>query len=112
MVEFGYNRDGKRSHEQVVIGLITTDEGCPICVEVFPGNCFAPPHGAHPFGAAYRLATSSLGSNDASTVAAKVTDLRKLYGVKDIVFVGDRGMVTASNEEKLKALPDGDGIKK
>lgn len=87
IVQFGYNRDGKRGHEQVVIGLITTDEGCPICVEVFPGN-----------------------TQDASTVAAKVGDLSRQYGITNLVFVGDRGMITSSNEEKLKALPDGESI--
>ncbi|MEO0018576.1 MAG: hypothetical protein RLZZ522_1859 [Verrucomicrobiota bacterium] len=87
IVQFGYNRDGKRGHEQVVIGLITTDAGCPICVEVFPGN-----------------------TQDASTVAAKVSDLSTLYGIKNLVFVGDRGMITASNEEKLKALSAGEAI--
>jgi transposase len=71
----------------VVIGLITTDAGCPICVEVFPGN-----------------------TQDASTVAAKVSDLSTLYGIRNLVFVGDRGMITASNEEKLKALPEGEAI--
>ena len=88
LVEFGYNRDHKHGHEQVVIGLITTPDGCPVCVEVFPGN-----------------------TQDASTVIAKITELRFRYGIKDIVFVGDRGMVTASNEAKLSALPAGDGIK-
>jgi hypothetical protein len=38
IVQFGYNRDGKRGHEQVVIGLLTNAEGCPVAVEVFPGN--------------------------------------------------------------------------
>ena len=88
LVQFGYNRDGKRGHEQVVIGLITNDQGCPVSIEVFPGN-----------------------TQDASTVAAKVAELRKSYGVKDIVLVGDRGMITASNEAKLKALPEGEGLK-
>ena len=88
IVEFGHNRDGKDGHEQIVIGLITTAEGCPVCVEVFPGN-----------------------TQDASTVIEKVRELRTRHGVEDMVFVGDRGMVTASNEAKLGALPAGDGIK-
>ena len=88
LVQFGYNRDGKRGHEQVVIGLITDDQGCPISVEVFPGN-----------------------TQDASTVAQKVAELRTQYGVKDLVLVGDLGMITQSNEEKLKALPEGEGLK-
>jgi len=88
LVGFGYNRDHKSGHEQIVIGLITTAEGCPVCVEVFPGN-----------------------TQDASTVIEKVRELRSRHGVENLVFVGDRGMITASNETKLNALPASDGIK-
>ena len=88
LIGFGYNRDGKRGHEQIVIGLITNSDGCPVAIEVFPGN-----------------------TQDASTVEGKIKELRNTYGLKDIVFVGDRGMVTQSNEEKLQALPEGEGIK-
>jgi len=88
IVQFGYNRDGKRGHEQVVIGLLTNAEGCPVAVEVFPGN-----------------------TQDAATVEGKVKELRERYGVSEIVLVGDRGMITASNEEKLAALPEAEGLK-
>ena len=37
MVTFGYNLDGKRGHDQIVIGLLCSDEGCPVGVEVFDG---------------------------------------------------------------------------
>jgi Transposase DDE domain len=88
IVQFGYNRDGKRGHEQIVIGLLTNADGCPIAVEVFPGN-----------------------TQDASTVEGKVKELREKYNVSELVLVGDRGMVTASNEEKLAALPEAEGLK-
>jgi len=88
LVQFGYNRDGKRGHEQVVIGLLTNAEGCPVAVEVFPGN-----------------------TQDAATVESKVKELRERYGVSELVLVGDRGMITASNEEKLAALPEAEGLK-
>lgn len=87
IVEFGYNRDHKDGREQIVIGLVTTAEGCPVCVEVFRGS-----------------------TQDAGTVIDKIRDLRTRHGIEDFVFVGDRGMITASNEEKLGALPAGDGI--
>ena len=106
LVEFGYNRDHKRGHEQVVIGLITTTDGCPVCVEVFPGNCR---HLSD--GESGRPSPLRSGSQDAGTVIGKINELRHRYGITDMVFVGDRGMVTASNEAKLSALPDGDGIK-
>ena len=48
----GYSRDRRPDCKQVNIGLVCTPEGLPIGYEVFAGNCFAPPPGAHPYGAA------------------------------------------------------------
>jgi transposase len=79
IVLFGYNRDGKKGHEQVVIGLLCNAEGCPVGVEVFAGN-----------------------TQDASTVLAKVQALKRDYGLQEVTFVGDRGMITQANAEKLE----------
>lgn len=79
IVRFGYNRDHKRGYEQVVIGLICTSDGCPVGVEVFPGN-----------------------TKDETTVINKITELQKTYGVEELIFVGDRGMITKANLEKVK----------
>jgi transposase len=84
IVQFGYNRDGKKGHEQIVIGMLCTKDGCPIGCEVFSGN-----------------------TNDSSTVLDKVTELREQYGLSKLVFVGDRGMVT---EARLKELRDINGL--
>jgi transposase len=81
LVLFGYNRDGKRGHEQMVVALVCNEEGCPVGVEVFPGN-----------------------TQDASTVPQKIAHIRQAYGVKEIVFVGDRGMVTQASAEKVQGL--------
>jgi transposase len=32
-VDFGYNRDGKRGHEQIVIALLCNERGCPVGVD-------------------------------------------------------------------------------
>jgi len=79
LVAFGHNRDGKKGHEQIVIGLVCSAEGCPVAVEVFRGN-----------------------TQDAATVGVKITELQKLYGLKELVFVGDRGMVTRTQSEQLR----------
>ncbi len=78
---FGYNRDCKRGHEQVVLGLLCNEEGCPVGVEVFAGN-----------------------TQDAATVVAKVHELKQQYGLKEVIFVGDRGMVTSTNVDKLNGV--------
>jgi transposase len=81
LVSFGYNRDGKKGHEQVVIGLITNAEGCPVGCEVFKGN-----------------------TNDATTVMQKVNEVRSSYGLKDFIFVGDRGMVTQGRFDEIREI--------
>lgn len=84
LVRFGYNRDNKKGHEQVVIGLMCTAEGCPVGCEVFPGN-----------------------TNDSTTVMGKIAELRERYGLEHVVFVGDRGMIT---QARLSELRDIDGL--
>lgn len=81
LVDFGYNRDQKKGHKQVVVGLLCNAQGCPVGCEVFKGN-----------------------TNDASTVAAKVDELRKKYDLKRIIFVGDRGMLTAARRRDLSGI--------
>lgn len=85
LVTFGYNRDGKKGHEQVVIGLVCTAEGCPIGVEVYPGN-----------------------TKDSTTVIDKINEIKNRYSIDQLIFVGDRGMVTKSN---LNALKSFDGLR-
>lgn len=81
IVKFGYNRDKKKGHKQIVIGLLCNAEGCPVGVEVFKGN-----------------------TNDATTVNDKVDELRKKYQLERVVFVGDRGMLTAARLDELSGI--------
>ena len=74
----GHSRDGKRDDPQIVFGLICTSEGCPIAVEVFPGN-----------------------TADPATVAAQVSKLRDRFGIEHIVWAGDRGMLTSARIEQV-----------
>ena len=37
-VQYGHPRDGKPRFPQIVYGLLCNAEGCPISIEVFPGN--------------------------------------------------------------------------
>src|SRR6266704_5852018 len=38
LAKLGHSRDGKHDLPQIVIGLLTSADGCPIAVEVFDGN--------------------------------------------------------------------------
>lgn len=83
LVTFGYNRDGKKGHEQIVVGLICNGQGCPVGVEVYAGN-----------------------TKDETTVVAKVHEIKRRYGIEKVILVGDRGMITQSNVEALQDEED------
>ena len=74
----GHSRDGKRDDPQIVFGLVCTSEGCPISVEVFKGN-----------------------TADPATVAAQVTKLKDRFGIQNIAWAGDRGMLTSARIEQV-----------
>lgn len=67
----GYSRDGKPGKMQIVFGLLTTPEGCPVAVEVFAGN-----------------------TADPATLASAVAKTRERFGLKRVVWVADRGLLT------------------
>ena len=73
----GHSRDGKRDDPQIVFGLICNADGCPIAVEVFEGN-----------------------RADPATVSAQVAKLKDRFGIAQIAWVGDRGMITSARIEK------------
>lgn len=81
LAEFGYSRDKKRGKKQFTYGLLTTGEGCPVAIEVFPGN-----------------------QSDAPTLQAQITRLHERYGFRRVVLVGDRGMITKTRIADLQAL--------
>jgi hypothetical protein len=75
----GYNRDGKRYKKQIVAGLLTDVHGEPIAVQVYEGN-----------------------TSDPDTVGDPVRKLAERFGAKDVVLVGDRGMIKAKGRDLLK----------
>jgi Transposase DDE domain len=77
----GYSRDGKRGLAQIEYGLLTDPQGRPVAVEVFAGN-----------------------TGDPATVAGTVARLRDRFGIRRIVMVGDRGMLTSARVEALREL--------
>src|SRR5918999_1722363 len=77
--EYGYNRDGKRGKKQIVIGLLTDEEGWPITVEVFAGN-----------------------TQDPKTFKAQIDKMVQRFGVKQVTLVGDRGMIKTVQISDLK----------
>src|SRR5215469_2174581 len=73
LARFGHSRDERSGNPQIVFGLLTDPEGCPVAVEVFEGN-----------------------TGDPTTVAPQVDKLRQRFQLKQVVLVGDRGMLTSA----------------
>jgi transposase len=69
----GHSRDERPGNPQIVIGLMTSAEGCPVAVEVFEGN-----------------------TADPVTVAKQVEKLRRRFGLEQLILVGDRGTLTSA----------------
>jgi hypothetical protein len=83
LVEFGHPRGGKRGCPQIVFGLLTDRRGRPVAVEVFEGSL-----------------------HDDKTLPAQLEKLRRGFGLRRIVVVSDRGMVTKANLEAMREQQD------
>jgi hypothetical protein len=80
LAQRGYSRDGRPDRPQIVFGLLCAADGCPVAVEVFEGD-----------------------TGDPKTLAVQIDKLRKRFGLKRVVLVGDRGMITSARiREDLK----------
>jgi transposase len=82
LARYGHDRDGKGGRPIIVYGLMTDGEGRPVAVEAYPGD-----------------------TGDPSTVPDQAEKLRKRFGMSRLVLVGDRGMLTQTQIDKLRAYP-------
>ena len=79
---YGDHRDKKKGKQPIVIGLMTDGQGCPLSVEVFPGN-----------------------TSDTATLGQQIIRIQKTFGLQQVVLVGDRGILQqkAIHQEILPA---------
>jgi hypothetical protein len=77
----GYSRDGKKGLPQIEYGLLTDPAGRPVAVRVFPGN-----------------------TADPTAFTAIVQTVKDTFKLKDMVMVGDRGMITSARVQELREL--------
>ncbi|MGH3602111.1 MAG: IS1634 family transposase [Pseudonocardiaceae bacterium] len=77
----GYSRDGKKGLPQIEYGLLTDPDGRPVAVRVVSGNTADP---------------------TAFTLIA--TEVRDTFKLRDMVMVGDRGMITSARIDRLREL--------
>ena len=80
----GYSRDGKKGRLQIEYGLLTDPEGRPVAVRVVPGN-----------------------TGDPAAFTQIVTVIRDKFKLRDMVMVGDRGMITSARIAALNQAGDG-----
>ena len=73
LARYGHSRDERPGNLQIVFGLLTDAQGCPVAVEVFEGN-----------------------TADPKTVAAQVDKLRRRFALERVILIGDRGMLTSA----------------
>ncbi|MDQ3677540.1 MAG: IS1634 family transposase [Actinomycetota bacterium] len=85
LAKLGYSRDGRRGTPQIIYGLLCDRPGRPIAVEVFSGEL-----------------------HDDKTLPAQIDKLKTRFGLKTVIVVSDRGMVTKANIELLRET-DGAG---
>ena len=74
----GYSRDGKRYKKQVVVGMLTDPQGDPLAIELYQGN-----------------------TADPKTFGPTVEALKVRFGAREVVLVGDRGMIKKMGRQTL-----------
>jgi transposase len=82
LAKLGHDRDGKKGLPIIVYGVLTDGEGRPVAVSVYPGN-----------------------TGDPTTVPDQVDKVRQKFELSRLVIVGDRGMLTQPQINKLKTHP-------
>jgi Transposase DDE domain len=84
LASHGYSRDGRRGLEQIEYGVLTDPAGRPVAIRVFPGN-----------------------TADPTAFIEAVSAVQEKFHLKDMIMVGDRGMITSA---RIKALRESSGL--
>jgi transposase len=79
LADWGYNRDKKNGKMQIVVGLLTDKSGEPVSIRVFEGN-----------------------TSDTSTFPEQILTAAKKFKVKQVTFVGDKGMIRGPQISQLE----------
>jgi hypothetical protein len=79
LAQLGYSRDGRRGTPQIIYGLLCDKPGRPVAVEVFSGEL-----------------------HDDKTLPSQIEKLKRRFGLKTVIVVSDRGIVTKANLELMR----------
>jgi hypothetical protein len=69
--QWGHSKDHRPDLKQMVVGMVLSGEGRPICCEMWPGN-----------------------TTDVKTLLPVVKRLRQRFGIEQVCVVSDRGMIS------------------
>jgi len=78
--EYGFSKDHRPDLHQMVVGAVLDGEGRPICCEMWPGD-----------------------TTDANTLLPVVDRFRRRFGVEQMTFIADRGMISHKTICELEA---------
>lgn len=76
---YGHSKDRRPDRRQLVLGAVLTQEGRPVASEMWQGN-----------------------KADVSTLLPVVDRLRERFGLRQVCWVADRGMISASTIDELE----------
>ena len=80
LAAYGLSRDHRGDKKQIIFALAVTKKGFPFYWRVFEGN-----------------------TADTKTVKGFVDELKKLFNIKQVCLIMDKGMVSIANMEKIQA---------
>jgi hypothetical protein len=78
---YGHSKDHRPDRLQMVVGVVLTAEGEPLCCELWPGN-----------------------TADVATLVPVVDRLRVRFGIRSVCIVADRGMVSQEAMRQVEEL--------
>lgn len=78
---YGFGKDGKNGEVQIVLAVLSDEDGMPLSYEVFPGN-----------------------TAETKTFSQVIDSFIKQQSVEKISVVADRGMFSANNLSYLDSL--------
>lgn len=77
---FGFSKDGKHQHVQIMLAVMVTKEGLPIDYEEFPGNCY-----------------------EGHTLLPIIKKIQQRYQINKAVLVADAALMNKVNLQELTA---------
>ena len=85
--DFGYSKDGKFNEVQVVLAVLSNEEGLPLSYEIFPGN-----------------------TSESGTLREVLSSVSRKYQVKRVRLVADRAMFSEANFKFFESWEEDQGV--